>query len=102
MHRQRPSDEAMNSLQELIAFMAFILLPKSASVYIYIYMPKTSSGGQILGFKMSKSRGREEKTMAKKAERRKKKQLGNMKNPPNLCFFLAIFYYKTGENEFFG
>ena len=42
-------------------------------------MPKTSSGGQILGFKMSKSRGREEKLRQKKAERRKKKKLGNMK-----------------------
>ena len=34
----------------------------------------------MLGFKMSKSRGREEKLRQKKAERRKKKKLGNMKN----------------------
>ena len=45
------------------------------------YMPKTSSGGQILGFKMSKSRGREEKLRRKKAGTRKKKKLGNLKNP---------------------
>ena len=50
-------------------------------------MPKTSSGGQILGFKMSKSRGREEKLRQKKAERRKKKKLGNMKNPTFLWVF---------------
>ena len=62
------------------------------------YMPKTSSGGQILGFKMSKSRGREEKLRQKKAERRKKKKLGNMKTPTFLWeFFLADFNYKTGE-----
>ena len=61
-------------------------------------MPKTSSGGQILGFKMSKSRGRKEKLRQKKAERRKKKKLGNMKTPTFLWgFFLADFNYKTGE-----
>ena len=55
-------------------------------------MPKTSSGGQILGFKMSKSRGREEKLRQKKAERRKKKKLGNMKKNPGFCgFFLGQF-----------
>ena len=64
----------------------------------HLNMPKTSSGGQILGFKMSKSRGREEKLRQKKAERRKKKQLGNMKTPTFLLgLFLANFNYKTGE-----
>ena len=54
--------------------------------------------GTFLGFKMSKSRGREEKLGQKKAERRKKKKLGNMRTPTNLWgFFLADFNYKTGE-----
>ena len=39
-------------------------------------------------FKMSKSRGREEKLRQKKAERTKKKKLGNMKNPHK---FVGVF-----------
>ena len=50
-------------------------------MHIYIYMPKTSPGGQILGFKMSKSRGREEKLRQKKAERRKKETIWKHENP---------------------
>ena len=61
--------------------------------------------GTFLGFKMSKSRGREEKIgqkKAKKAEKGKKEKLGNMKTPTNLWgFLLAIFYYKTGEKTNF-
>ena len=71
--------------------MAQIITPQ---LYAVIYMPETT----FLGFKMSKSRGREDKLRPKKAERRKKKKLGNMKTPINLWgVFLAIFYYKTGE-----
>ena len=52
----------------------------------------------FLGFKMSKSRGGEEKLRQKKAEIRKKKKLGNMKNPHKFVGgFLGHFYYKTGE-----
>ena len=42
-------------------------------------LPKTSSGGQILGFKMSKSRG--EKLRQNKAEKKKEEKLRNMKIP---------------------
>ena len=66
--------------------------------YIYIYMPKTSSGGQILGFKMSKSRGREEKLRQKRAEKRKKKKLGKWKTPTFLWgFSWPILATKLGE-----
>ena len=51
---------------------------------------------------MSKSRGREEKLRQKKAERGKKKKLGNIKSPTFLWgFFLANFNCKTGEIEIF-
>ena len=33
---------------------------KYLSIYIYIYMPNTSLGGQFLGLTMSRSRGGEE------------------------------------------
>ena len=44
--------------------------------------------GTFLGFKMSKSRGREEKLRQNKAEIRKKKNLGNTKNPHK---FVGVF-----------
>ena len=48
--------------------------------------------GTFLLFKMSKSRGREEKLRQKKAERAKKKKLGNMKNPhKSVGVFLGHF-----------
>ena len=85
---------------------------RSMRLYIYIYMPKTSSGGQILGFKMSKSRGREEKLRQKRAERRrkkkeeerrrKKKKLGNMKTPTFLVgFFWPNLTIELGKIEIF-
>ena len=58
--------------------------------------------GTFLGFKMSKSRGREEKLRQKKAERRKKKKLGNMKKTHKFVGFSGHLYYKTGEYEIFG
>ena len=56
--------------------------------------------GNFLGFKMSKSRGGEEKLRQKRAERRKKKKLGNMNSPPNLWVFLAIFTINLGKMKF--
>ena len=56
--------------------------------------------GTFLGFKMSKSRGREEKPTQKKAERRKKKKLGNMKTPHKFVGFSGHFCYKTREMNF--
>ena len=50
-------------------------------IYIYMYAPKTSSCGHMSGIKKSKSRVREGKLRQKKADRRKKQKLGNMKNP---------------------
>ena len=54
--------------------------------------------GTFLGFKISKSRGREAKLRQKKAEIRKKRKLGNMKNTHKFVgVFLGHFYYITGE-----
>ena len=64
-----------------------------------LYMPKTSSGGQILGFKISKSKVREEKLRQKKADRRKKKKLGNMKTP-TLLSLLANLTINLGKLRF--
>ena len=61
-------------------------------------LPKTSSGGQFLGFKISKSRGREGKLRQKRADKRKESRLGNMKTPTFLVFFLAILTLKLGKN----
>ena len=57
--------------------------------------------GTLLGFKMSKSRGREEQLRQKKAERRKKKKLGNMKNPHKFVvfFFWQFFTIKLGKMQ---
>ena len=56
--------------------------------------------GTFLLFKMSKSRGREEKLRQKKAERAKKKKLGNMKNPHKFVGFFSwpILTIKLGKN----
>ena len=52
---------------------------------------------------MSKSRGREEKLRQKKAERRKKKKLGNVTTPTNLWgVFWPFFTIKLGKNDIFG
>ena len=74
--------------------------PYSLAIYIYIYIcQRPHLVGTILLFKMSKSRGREEKLRQNKAEKRKKIKLGNMKNPHKFVgFFLANFNYKTGKN----
>ena len=51
---------------------------------------------------MSKSRGRKEKLRQKKAERRKTKKLGNMKNPVFLWgFSWPILTIKLGKIEIF-
>ena len=65
-------------------------------------MPKTSSGGQILGFKMSKSREREDKLRQKAADRRKKKKLEDMKTPTFLVgFSWPTLTIKLGKIEIF-
>ena len=54
--------------------------------------------GTILLFKMSKSRGREEKLRQKRQKEERRKNLETWKTPTNLWgFFLADFNYKTGE-----
>ena len=67
-------------------------------------MPETPPDEHLLGIKMSKSRGREEKQRQKKAERRKKKEEKTWKyeKKTQICVFLAIFTFKIGENEIFG
>ena len=66
------------------------------NIYIYmVFLPKTSSGGQFLGFKISKSRGREGKL-----EGRQKKEEETWRHENSHLFggfFLANFNYKTGE-----
>ena len=56
--------------------------------------------GSIWGFKISKSRGGEGKLRQKRADRRKKKKLGDMKTPPPSWWgvFLANFNNKIGES----
>ena len=54
--------------------------------------------GTILLFKMSKSRGREEKLRQKRQKEERRKNLETWKTPTNLRgFFLANYHYKTGE-----
>ena len=53
-------------------------------------MPKTSSGGQFFGLEdIKKNRGREGKLRQKKADKTKKKKLGNMKTP---TFLVGAFH----------
>ena len=60
---------------------------------IYKYLPKTSSGGQFFGAsRYQKAGGEKENLRQKKADRRKKKKLGDMTNPTFLVgFFLGHF-----------
>ena len=48
--------------------------PDSLSLYIYIYMPLTSFDGPLLGFKKSRSRGKDKKLRQDKAKMRKKRK----------------------------
>ena len=62
--------------------------------------------GTFLGFKMSKSRGREEKLRQKRQKEERRKKLGNMKPPPpkkKNCgfFFWPFFTIKLGKMIFF-
>ena len=63
-------------------------------------MPKTSSGGQVLGFKISKGREREGKLGQRKANRKKEEQTWRHEKPPPFwwVFFLANFNDKTWEH----
>ena len=70
----------------------------SLYIYIYIHMPKTSSGGQIFWLQdIEKQRERRE-TKAEKGRQEKEEQT-RWKPPPFWWgFFLAILKYKTGDN----
>ena len=74
-----------------------VLLSTRQHIYIYIYAKDLIWWADFRLQDVEKQRERR-KTKAKKAERRKKKKLGNMKTPTFLWgFFLANFNYKTGE-----
>ena len=47
-------------------------LTTSQHIYIYIYMPITSFNGPLLGFKKSRSRGKDEKLRQEKEKMRKR------------------------------
>ena len=66
-------------------------------------MPKTSSGGQILGFKMSNSRGREEKLRQKKGRKKKEEKTWKHEKPPRFCggFSWPSLTIKLGKIEIF-
>ena len=63
-------------------------------------MPITSFDGPFLGFKKSRSRGKDEKLRQKGKDEKEDKTLKREK-PPHLVrfffFFWVIFDYKTGE-----
>ena len=53
-------------------------------------MPETPPGGYLFRLQDVEKQRERRKTKAKRAKN------------THLCFFLAIFYYKIGENEIFG
>ena len=53
--------------------------------------------GTFLGFKMSKSRGREEKLRQKKAEKRKKRKTWKHEKTHKCVGFSGHFCHKIGE-----
>ena len=60
--------------------------------HIYIYMPETPPGGYLFRLQDVEKQRERRKTKAKTAERRKKKKLGNMKNPHKFVgVFLGLF-----------
>ena len=69
-------------------------------MYVYIYMQETPPGGYHFRRQDVEKQSERRKARAKKAEKRKKKNLERRTTPTNL--FLGHFYYKTGENVFFG
>ena len=64
-----------------------------------IFVPITSFDGPLLGFKKSRSRGKDEKVRQEKAKMRKKTKHLNVKNPHTKCggFSGSIFTIKLGK-----
>ena len=56
---------------------------------VYKYQPKTSSGGQILGFKMSKKQRERRKTKAEKGRKKKEEETWKHEKPPP--FWWGVF-----------
>ena len=68
--------------------------------FCHEFLPITSFNGPLVGFKKSRSRGKDDKNKPKKGKDEKEDKTWKREKPPHLVwgFFWAIFTIKLGKN----